>query len=171
MTSADGPVQYMPRTLHYYRALGYDRDYVWATHDHVPFAPLPKPLAQSRVALITTASPPDFDGVKRVWSGRVSSPPPTLFTDNVAWDKESTHTNDRASFLPIEAVSTLASEGLVAFREISRLSFFRPSDPDPDARLTVAAWADAARVTNRRSSPWTRRIRFARSYRLTESSG
>jgi D-proline reductase (dithiol) PrdB len=114
MTSADGPVQYMPRTLHYYRALGYDRDYVWATHDHVPFAPLPKPLAQSRVALITTASPPDFDGVKRVWSGRVSSPPPTLFTDNVAWDKESTHTNDRASFLPIEAVSTLASEGLVA---------------------------------------------------------
>ena len=114
MTSADGPVQYMPRTLHYYRALGYDRDYVWATHDHVPFAPLPKPLAQSRVALITTASPPDFDGVKRVWSGRVSSPPPTLFTDNVAWDKESTHTKDRASFLPIEAVSTLASEGLVA---------------------------------------------------------
>jgi len=114
MTSTDGPVQYMPRTLHYYRALGYDRDYVWATHDHVPFAPLPKPLAQSRVALITTASPPDFDGVKRVWSGRVSSPPPTLFTDNVAWDKESTHTNDRASFLPIEAVSTLASEGLVA---------------------------------------------------------
>ena len=114
MTSADGPVQYMPRTLHYYRALGYDRDYVWATHDHVPFAPLAKPLAQSRVALITTASPPDFDGVKRVWSGRVSSPPPTLFTDNVAWDKESTHTKDRASFLPIEAVSTLASEGLVA---------------------------------------------------------
>jgi len=114
MTSTDGPVQYMPRTLHYYRALGYDRDYVWATHDNVPFTPLAKPLAQSRVALITTASPPDFDGVKRVWSGRVSSPPPTLFTDNVAWDKESTHTNDRASFLPIEAVSTLASEGLVA---------------------------------------------------------
>jgi hypothetical protein len=114
MTSTDGPVQYMPRTLHYYRALGYDRDYVWSTHDNVPFTPLAKPLAQSRVALITTASPPDFDGVKRAWSGRVSSPPPTLFTDNVAWDKESTHTSDRASFLPIEAVSTLASEGLVA---------------------------------------------------------
>src|SRR4029078_7802995 len=112
MTSADGRVQYMPRTLHCYRALGYDRDYVWATHDHVPFTPLAKPLAQSRVALITTASPPDFDGVKRVWSGRVSSPPPTLFTDNVAWDKESTHTNDRASFLPIEAATELASEGL-----------------------------------------------------------
>jgi hypothetical protein len=37
-----------------------------------------------------------------------------LFTDNVAWDKESTHTNDRSSFLPIEAASELASEGLFA---------------------------------------------------------
>ena len=87
MTNADGPVQYMARTRYYYRALGYSRDYVWATHDDVPFTRLPKPLPKSRVALITTASPPDFDGVKRVWSGRVSSPPPTLFTDNVAWDE------------------------------------------------------------------------------------
>jgi D-proline reductase (dithiol) PrdB len=35
-----------------------------------------------------------------------------LFTDNVAWNKESTHTNDRASFLPIETAAELASEGL-----------------------------------------------------------
>ena len=40
------------------------------------------------IVLITTASPLDFDGVKRVWSGHVSPPPPKLFTDNVAWDKE-----------------------------------------------------------------------------------
>jgi D-proline reductase (dithiol) PrdB len=44
--------------------------------------------------------------------GHVSPPPPKLFTDNVAWDKESTHKDDRASFLPIEAASELASEGL-----------------------------------------------------------
>ena len=114
MTSADGPEQYMARTRCYYRALGYNQDYIWATHDDVPFTPLRKPLPESRVAPITTASPPDFDGVKRVWSGRVSSPPPTLFTDNVAWEKDSTHTNDGASFLPIDAVSALASEGMVA---------------------------------------------------------
>jgi D-proline reductase (dithiol) PrdB len=47
-----------------------------------------------------------------VWSGPVSPPPPKLFTNNVAWDKESTQTNDRASFLPIEAAAELASEGL-----------------------------------------------------------
>jgi hypothetical protein len=104
----------MERTRHYYRALGYERDYVWATHAEVPFARLSKPLSESRIALITTASPPSFEGIKKVWSGPVSPPPPTLFTANVAWDKESTHTDDRASFLPIEAASDLAGEGLFA---------------------------------------------------------
>jgi D-proline reductase (dithiol) PrdB len=112
MADADVPVKYMDRTRHYYRALGYTQDYIWATFDDVPFSQLAKPLSEMRIALITTASPLDFDGVKRVWSGHVSPPPSKLFTDNVAWDKESTHTNDRASFLPIEAAAELASEGL-----------------------------------------------------------
>jgi D-proline reductase (dithiol) PrdB len=112
MADADVPIKYMDRTRDYYRALGYAQDYIWATFDDVPFSQPAIPLSDMRIALITTASPLDFDGVKRVWSGHVSPPPPKLFTDNVAWDKESTHTNDRASFLPIEAASELASEGL-----------------------------------------------------------
>jgi len=91
----------MERTRHYYRALGYANDYVWATFDDVPFTRPAKRLSDLRIALITTASPRDFDGVKRVWSGVVSPPPEKLFTDNVAWDKESTHTNDVGSYLPI----------------------------------------------------------------------
>ena len=112
MADADVPIKYMDRTRHYYRALGYTQDYIWATFDDVPFSQPTKPLSEMRIVLITTASPLDFDGVKRVWSGHVSPPPPKLFTDNVAWDKESTHTNDRASFLPIETAAELASEGL-----------------------------------------------------------
>ncbi|WP_298261902.1 glycine reductase [Bradyrhizobium sp.] len=112
MAEADTPVRYMERTRHYYRALGYANDYVWATFDDVPFTPLPRPLSDLRIGFITTASPADFDGVKRVWSAPVSPPPASLFTDNVAWDKESTHTNDRASFLPIEAASEWAREGI-----------------------------------------------------------
>ena len=112
MADPNVPIKYMDRTRHYYRALGYTRDYIWATFDDVPFSELTKPLSESRIALVTTASPIDFDGVKRVWSDPISPPPPKLFTDNVAWDKESTHTNDRASFLPIEAATELASEGL-----------------------------------------------------------
>jgi len=114
----DAPIGYMERTWHYYRALGYPSDYVWATFDDVPFARLDKPLSATRVALVTTASPLDLanrdaDGARRVWSAPVAPPPDALFTSNLAWDKESTHTDDRASYLPIEAVSALADEGVV----------------------------------------------------------
>jgi D-proline reductase (dithiol) PrdB len=114
MAATDESIRYMERTRDYYRALGYTRDYVWATFDGVPFTRLPKPLSQSRVALITTAMPSDFDGTRRVWSGNVAPPPAHLHTNDVAWDKESTHTNDRESFLPIETASKLAAEGLLA---------------------------------------------------------
>jgi hypothetical protein len=113
MTDGEEPVRYMERTRLYYRALGYAKDYVWARHDDVPFAGLVKPLSSTRIALITTASPADFTGTKRVWSGPVSPPPATLHTANLAWDKESTHTDDRESFLPIEAASALAAEGML----------------------------------------------------------
>ena len=75
MADEDAPTKYMDRTRHYYRALGYTRDYIWATFDYVPFSQLAKPLSESRIALVTTASPIDFDGVKRVWSDHVSPPP------------------------------------------------------------------------------------------------
>ena len=113
----EAAVGYMERTRLYYRALGYDSDYVWATFADVPFARLQKPLAQSTIALLTTASPPDRgnvdgSGVRRVWSGLVADPPERPFTDNVAWDKESTHTRDRGSYLPIEVATELAGEGV-----------------------------------------------------------
>jgi len=53
----DQAVAYIERTRAWYLALGYDAPYVWAHYLEVPFAPLKKPLAQSRVALITTAAP------------------------------------------------------------------------------------------------------------------
>ena len=114
MTATEAPVPYMERTRRYYRALGYTNDYVWANFDHVPFTLPARPRSGLRIAFITTASPLDFDGVKRVWSGVVSPPPEQLFTNNVAWDRESTHTNDRASFLPIEAAFELVAEGVFA---------------------------------------------------------
>ena len=60
-TDSDRPVAYMERTREYYLALGYGNPYVWAHHVDAPFQPLKKPLARSRVALITTASPYQSD--------------------------------------------------------------------------------------------------------------
>lgn len=111
------PIPYMERTRNYYRALGYEKDYAWAHFDDVPFARLPKPLAELNVALIATAGPPDESsrdahGRRRVWSCDVDSPPATFDTD-LAWDKESTHTDDRETFLPIDAMRRLVSRGVI----------------------------------------------------------
>src|ERR687891_1808896 len=53
----DAPIEYMERTRDYYLALGYDNPYRWAHYVDVPFRPLAKPLAASRLALISTAAP------------------------------------------------------------------------------------------------------------------
>lgn len=109
------PVQYMERTRNYYRALGYETDYVWAHNEDVPFARPVKPVHAMTVGLITTAGPPDGanrdeHNRRQVWSGDVADAPTRLTTD-VAWDRDSTHTDDRETFLPIDAVRRLVETG------------------------------------------------------------
>jgi hypothetical protein len=114
-------VSYIDRTREYYLAQGYESPYEWAYFDEVPFARLSKPLAESRIALITTASPireghtPD-DGLveaKEVCSGQTDAPPARLYTADLAWDKEATHTDDVESFLPIHRLREFVDAGRV----------------------------------------------------------
>jgi len=119
MSLNEEPVHYMARTREYYRALGYTKDYVWANHDEVPFTRLVKPLRETRIGLVTSARPADQSnvdgkGVRHVWSGAIDPLPVNLSTDNLAWDRESTHTEDRESYLPIAAASALARDGVIA---------------------------------------------------------
>src|SRR6478609_4663796 len=58
----DVPIPYMQRTRDYYLAIGYDTPYRWAHNVAAPFQPLKKPLATSRVAIVTTAA--RFDPTK-----------------------------------------------------------------------------------------------------------
>ena len=114
-------VSYIDRTREFYAAQGYDRPYRWARNADVPFANLTKPLSECRVTLVTTASPlttaPAKDGVlrgsKEVWSGVTSRPPGRLYTDDLAWDKETTHTDDPESFLPIERLGAHVAAGRI----------------------------------------------------------
>jgi hypothetical protein len=112
---SEAPVPYMQRTRDYYRALGYTNDYVWAHHADVPFVRPTKPVSTMRLALICTAGPGDRShrderNRRHVWSGLVASPPARFDTD-VAWDRESTHTDDRETFLPIDAAKRLVADG------------------------------------------------------------
>jgi hypothetical protein len=114
-------VSYIDRTREFYAAQGYDRPYRWARFDDVPFSPLPKALAECRVTLVTTASPHrdqrPRDGVlradKAVWSGPTAEPPERLYTDDLAWDKGATHTDDVESFLPLRTLAAYAAEGRI----------------------------------------------------------
>jgi Glycine/sarcosine/betaine reductase selenoprotein B (GRDB) len=124
------PVAYMERTRHYYRALGYQKDYIWAYHDEVPFNLPALPMCRSTIALLTTAGPPDRSNRdernrKQVWSGSVENPPSRFDTD-VAWDKEATHVEDRETFLPIDAMKQLVIDGAVG--ELSHRFHHAPTD-------------------------------------------
>ena len=114
-------VSYIDRTREYYAAQGYDRPYQWATHAEVPFAPLAVPLAECTVTALITAFPyhdrPPEDGVlrggKEVWSGSTAEVPERLYTDDLSWDKEATHTDDVDSFLPIRRLAELVESGRI----------------------------------------------------------
>jgi hypothetical protein len=114
-------VSYIDRTREFYAALGYERSYRWAHFDEVPFATLTRPLSECRLTLVTTASPfhecPPQDGVlrgaKQVWSGASAPAPERLYTADLAWDKQATHTDDVDSFLPLERLHEFAAEGRI----------------------------------------------------------
>jgi len=110
-------VSYIDRTREYYAAQGYAKPYEWAYYTEVPFAELPKPVSELRIGLVTTASPildladEDRRPAKAPWSGFTAEPPEALYTADLAWDKEATHTRDPEAFLPIAACRKLIEAG------------------------------------------------------------
>jgi hypothetical protein len=114
-------VSYIDRTREYYAAQGYERPYAWARYAEVPFARLEKPLSESRVTVVTTASAfvgqeakeGVLRGSKEVWSGETAQSPERLYTDDLAWDKQTTHTDDVDSFLPLTHLRAAAKAGRI----------------------------------------------------------
>ena len=115
LTMTGQPVPYMERTRLYYEAQGFEAAYVWAHFDDVPFAPLAKPLAESKLTLITTASLYDRSSTdaREVASASMTEPPPRLYANDLSWDKKTTHLDDRGSYLPIEQLTELVTHGRV----------------------------------------------------------
>ena len=50
-------VSYIERTRDYYRAQGYEKDYVWAHNINTPFTLLSKPLNKCNIGVKVTAIP------------------------------------------------------------------------------------------------------------------
>ena len=118
-------VRYIERTHAWYAALGYTTPYRYARFADVPFTPLRKPLAQSRVALLTTAAPYQPDkGAQgagapynaaakfyRVYSGDTSLDH-DLRVSHVAIDREHI-SDDSGTWFPLPALRRALQSGRI----------------------------------------------------------
>jgi hypothetical protein len=119
----DVPIRYMDRTREYYQTLGF-APYRWAHFTDAPFAPLRVPLAQARVALITTAAPfqpeagdqgpraPYNASAKfyQVYSGPVDSKP-DLRISHVGYDRANTVPEDLDAYFPLARLREAVAAG------------------------------------------------------------
>jgi hypothetical protein len=118
----------MQRSREYYSAQGFERSYRWAKNDDIPWQPLRKSLNQCSVTFVTTAVP---SGTIPRWSRtasshKISEMPKVFRTDELGWDKDATHTDDTGSFIPLDALRTLAGEGVIG--RIAARFHFLPTD-------------------------------------------
>jgi hypothetical protein len=125
--AADVPIPYIERTRQYYAALGYPTPYRWVENADVPFQGPGKPLAVSRVALITTAAlqrpgqgdqrpGAPYNGAAKffqVYSAGTGGDP-ALGINHVAIDFKHTTAEDIGSYFPLAALQRSARIGDVA---------------------------------------------------------
>ena len=107
------PVRYMDRTRRYYAAQGFEKAYAWAHFDDTPFTRPAKPVADSTLALITTAAlyERQASDPRMVASAEADPPPERLYGDDLSWDKRATHLDDLNSYFPIDRLRELVAEG------------------------------------------------------------
>lgn len=142
----DAPIPYMQRIGDYYQALGYGPRYRWAHYAAVPFCPLPRRLAECRVALVTTASPyrPDkgdqgpgapYNAAAKfyqVYSGD-SAVDPDLRISHVAYDRAHTTAEDAQTWFPLRQLRQMAASGRIG--EVARRFHGIPTNRSQRATL------------------------------------
>ncbi len=139
------PIDYITRTRDYYRAQGFNSDYQWATHQEIPFSPLTKPLNQCVVTIVTTAvvEPEIPKTMRAAKSYSFADVPDSFVTDDVAWDKVTTHTRDRRSYFPLEDLIGQQDSGRI--RKLAPRFHFVPTEysqkntREKDAPVILAA--------------------------------
>jgi hypothetical protein len=119
----DEPIPYVPRSHAYYGSLGYD-PYRWAQHEDVPFARLQKPLAGSRLGIVTTAAPyrPEFgdQGPGAAYNAGAKfrhvytlpiDPVPDLRISHIGYDRAHNRADDQESWFPLRKLQEAVACG------------------------------------------------------------
>jgi glycine/betaine/sarcosine/D-proline reductase family selenoprotein B len=142
------PINYIDRTRDYYLRLGYDNPYEWANFDDVPFTKLVKPLAECRVALVTTAAPyhPDQgeQGPNAPYNSNAkfydvyalsAEGDPDVRISHVAIDRDHTTGEDKNTWFPLEQLKQAAAAGRIG--EISPNFYGLPTNRSQKTTLEV----------------------------------
>jgi hypothetical protein len=158
----DLPIPYLERTRSYYLALGYGNPYRWARHDEVPFTPLRRPLAASRLALVTTAAPvrpgigdqgpgASYNAAAKFYSvySLPVDPTPDLRISHLGYDRAHTTAEDPNTWLPLARLREVVEAGRL--RELAPLLCGVPTnrsqatttEVDAPAALAVVRATDA----------------------------
>ena len=122
----DVPIPYLQRIRDYYQGLGYGAPYRWAHYAEVPFGPLRKPLADSRIGLVTTAAPYQKDkgeqGPGAAYNGAVkfydvfsgdSAADHDLRISHLGYDRDHTSGEDKNTWFPLPQLRRLAATGWI----------------------------------------------------------
>ena len=172
----DQPIQYMARTRTYYAAIGYTTPYRWAHYTSAPFQPLRKPLAQSRVTIITTAAPYDpakgdqgpgaaYNGGAKfyaVYDGDTSQQH-DLRISHIAYDRVHTSAEDSGTWFPLPELIKASAGGRIG--DVAPRFFAATASPSkPTRRISWRAarpmvsrprcWCRIARYVTRPSAWW-----------------
>jgi len=102
----------MDRIRDYYLSQGYEKPYTWAHFADTPFTPLPRPLSECRVTLLSTSDvsvrrddgaqlPPEETTVGEVYSVPWDTPVERLYSRQESYDRYATSLDDVDSYLPV----------------------------------------------------------------------
>lgn len=117
-------VRYIDKTREYYKNKGYEKPYQWAHFETVPFAPLKKPLSESRVTLISTSDISARDIEKDLGEGMMVNtggvyslpsdvPVDRLYSHSHSYDRVATTLDDVDSFYPTTILHEAVKAGRV----------------------------------------------------------
>ena len=115
-------VSYIDKSRDYYVAQGYTLPYQWVYHKEVPFNKLNKPLSDCRVGLVTTATLPVYwqnhpkgqsRPQKKPYAETSYPAPKEMYTKDLEWDKDTTHTDDPDTYLPLKRLQEFQQSGQI----------------------------------------------------------
>jgi glycine/betaine/sarcosine/D-proline reductase family selenoprotein B len=146
----DSPVPYMQRTRDYYAAIGYTTPYRWAHYVDAPFQPLKKPLAKSRVTIVTTAAKYDpakgdqgpgaaYNGSAKfyeVYDGDTAKQH-DLRISHIGYDRKHTTATDSGTWFPLPQLLKAAAAGRIG--EIAARFFGAPTNRSHRVTIDVDA--------------------------------